>query len=93
MTPRSEFRCAGRNRGHPSKYWPSAKVLDLGDHLEPDTPNAVGDQNWIFIGYSIRLDRMVLYKECTRHMYDREGEQRFPLFTLVWREIRGGNEH
>ena len=42
MTSRSVFRYAG---GHPSKYWPSAKVLDLGDRLVPDTydtPNAVG---------------------------------------------------
>ena len=37
--------CMPRTSGHPSEYWPSAKLLALGDSLEPDTyhtPNAVG---------------------------------------------------
>ena len=34
-----------RTGGHPSKYWPSEKLLDLGDRLAPHTyytPNTVG---------------------------------------------------
>ena len=35
--------CKPQPGGHPSKYWPSAKLLDLGNHLGLDiyyTPNA-----------------------------------------------------
>ena len=42
MNSRSAFRRAAFS--HPSKYWASAKLLDLGDRLIPDTyhtPNAV----------------------------------------------------
>ena len=42
--PLSVSICKPRTGGHPSKYWPSAKLLDLGDRLVPDTyhiPNAV----------------------------------------------------
>ena len=38
--------CRPRTGGHPSKYWLSAKLLDLGDCLVPDTYhtlNAVGE--------------------------------------------------
>ena len=34
---------------HPSKYWPSAKLLDLGDRLVPDTPNAIGSYEKVFL--------------------------------------------
>ena len=37
--------CRPRTGGHPFKYWPSGKLLDLGDRHAPDTyhtPNTVG---------------------------------------------------
>ena len=46
-----------RTGGHPSKYWPSEKLLDLGDRLAPDTyhtPNTAGHFSIIiFHQYSI----------------------------------------
>ena len=41
------FDSRPRTGGHSSKYWPSAKLLDLCDRLLPDTyhtPNAVGNR-------------------------------------------------
>ena len=35
--PLSVSICRPRTSGHPSKYWPSARLLDLGDRLVPDT--------------------------------------------------------
>ena len=43
--PLSVSVCRPRTGSHPSKYWPSEKLLDLGDRLAPDTyhtPNTVG---------------------------------------------------
>ena len=41
----SVSKCRSQTGGHPSKYRPSARLLDLGDRLVPDTyhtPNFVG---------------------------------------------------
>ena len=45
--PLSDLICRPRTDGHVSKYWPSAKLLELGDRLVPDiyyTPNSVGEK-------------------------------------------------
>ena len=48
-TSRSVFRCAGRGSGgHPSKYWPSEKLLDLGViawHRTPTTLRTLSVNN------------------------------------------------
>ena len=44
MTSRSTFR--PRTDGHPSKYWSSAKLLDLSDRLAPDTYHTLNTVSW-----------------------------------------------
>ena len=49
--PLSVSICRPRTGGHPSKYWPSAKQIDLCDCLVSDTyhaPNVVGNNNNYF---------------------------------------------
>ena len=44
----SSLICRPWTDGHPSKYWPSTKLFDLGDRLAPDTyhtPNVVDTED------------------------------------------------
>ena len=81
--PLSVSICRPRNGGHPSKYWPSAKMLDLADRLIPDTdhtPNSMfSTEIWPYV---------LFYYHITYYTY----HITFPCNLKHLRSIRGWSE-
>ena len=58
--------CRPQTSGHPSKYWPSTKLLDLGDRLESDIYHTEA------VGYYYYYFLLILF---IRQGWDKENER------------------